>query len=446
MKRPACLILTVIILISCLAFVRVSVHATTVSGVITTNTEWTIDDSPITCNGGVRVAPNATLTIDPGVTVNFGTYGSMSVSGTLTAVGAPDNPITFTTPNSQTIGIFPTFLPPPFFQYVNFNNVYISASSSTEIDNCNFSFVTPQTAITVTAGSPTISNNKIVFTGQDPNHNAYGVNVNFGTPTITNNEFDGNGQLTGINAQSSTPFTVSNNLFSNCWIGVKAETRVTLTVQGNTFEGCNDGLDINQVASLTITNNLIDSCLRYGINGGGSIYSNTISNNPIGVHNPYSGSILNNNIVGSSIDSVTAASANVDAQNNWWGTTDAPTINQTVYDFHCDPGLGTIQFVPFLTEPSLSAPAIPLNTPLTTLSPTVEPTHAPVQPTPIVVTPTVAPTPITTQKSETILSNINDLLNLNLIATTVIAAMVLVWIFAILGYTVKNGVTKYNKK
>ena len=104
MKRLACIILILTILISGLAFVRISVHATTVSGNITTNTEWTINDSPIVLNSTVRVYPNATLTIDPGVTVSFAAYSSMYISGILTAIGRPDSLITFTCPDSQTIG------------------------------------------------------------------------------------------------------------------------------------------------------------------------------------------------------------------------------------------------------------------------------------------------------------------------------------------------------
>ena len=137
-------------------------------------------------------------------------------------------------------------------QYANFNKIYIYTSSSLKIDNCNFNFPMPQSPIFISGGSPLISNNKIVFTGQDPNHYCYGISVQSGTPTITNNEFDGNGQLTGINAQSSSSFTISNNIFSKCWIGVKVPTTVVLMVQGNQFLGCNEGLDINEVARLTI--------------------------------------------------------------------------------------------------------------------------------------------------------------------------------------------------
>jgi len=458
-KRLACIILIITILVSGLAFVRTGVHAATVGGNITTNTEWTTNDSPVILNGSIRLTANATLIIDPGVTVNFGnSYYSIDIGGTLVAIGTPDNPITFTIPDNQTNGRSIFFEPSSpgwsdatnsgsIIQYANFNKIYVYTSSSLKIDNCNFNFAVPQSPIIISGGSPTISNNKIVFTGQDPSHYCYGISVQSGTPTITNNEFDGNGQLTGINAQSSNPFTISNNIFSKCWIGVKAPTTVVLTVQGNQFLGCNDGLDINEVARLTISGNLIDSCIRYGINGGGVIESNTITNNQIGIHNPSTGSVINdNNIVGNIGNSVTTGAASVDAQNNWWGISDAWTINQTIYDFYDDSSLGKINFVPFLNGPDPSAPAIPISTPTITPIPTAKPVQTTVQPTvePTIQPPTLEPTP--TQKSEPILNDTSDLLNLNLFTGIVVTLLALVWIVVILGYVAKSGISKYKAK
>ena len=93
MKRLACIILIVAILVSGLVFVR-STHATTVSGTLTTDTHWTQMDSPINFNGTVIVGNGVTLTIDPGVTVNLGMY-SLNVDGTLTAEGDANNEIVF---------------------------------------------------------------------------------------------------------------------------------------------------------------------------------------------------------------------------------------------------------------------------------------------------------------------------------------------------------------
>ncbi len=49
--------------------------------------------------------------------------------------------------------------------------------------------------------------------------------------------------------------------------------------------------------------------------------------------------------------------ADVDATNNWWGTTNASLIKQTIY--HDDNYSGSVFFTPFLTAPNPYAPAIP---------------------------------------------------------------------------------------
>jgi hypothetical protein len=471
LNRFACTILIVAIVVSGLSFVNVDVRGTVVGGNITSDMHWTIVDSPFTLNSDVKVYNNSTLTIDPGVTVNFGSFRYLTISGMLIAVGDPNNKITFTVLDSQpgnshivfdssSIGWNDLANSGSILQYVSFNRVALQIRSSLKVDNCYFSFSASQSPITISGGSsvvsPTISNNKIVFTGQDSSHDSTGISVNSGaTPVVNNNEFDSDGQLTGINLQIYTPsgvsspsFTISNNVFSNCWLGIKAETAASVTVQGNSFLGCHDGLDINVAASLIIQNNLIDGCTRYGINGGGYIDSNTISNNKIGIHNPEAGTIItNNNIVGNAENSITATKVGVSAQNNWWGIADAATIQTSIYDVHADPSLGTITFVPFLNSPSPSAPTIPATTPHITPAPSTTPTtnavHVTESPTP---PPTIPPTATPTKKSETILNTTVDLLNLNLITSTVIAVLALVWVVVILGYVSKRSISRYKEK
>jgi hypothetical protein len=505
MKRFACTILIVTILLSGLFFVRIA-HATTVNGTLTSNTEWTRADSPIDFNGSVTVGSNVTLAIDPGVTVNFGTY-SLNVAGTLMAVGTASNPITFLA--SNTLSNYPSnyvveasiFFGPAsiplsdlncsgsIIQYTLLNEISVQISnSSPKIDNCFFDFTAPYTQpISILGGSPTISNctinynvqgftgsgnvnsiniyngnplitnnefegNYYNFTSNDiyvengapvitnntfesnyASSNNNGITVNSGTPQITYNKFQGNSYLTAIVDSSPSSFTVSGNAFSNCLSGVTAQAGSILTVEGNSFLRGTDGIDVETGALLTITDNLIDSNSRYGINGGGDINFNTITNNQIGIHNPPSGTISNNNIVGNTQWSITATTASIDAQNNWWGIADARTINQTIYDSKCDYHLGTITFVPFLTEPVPSAPAIPSSTPTITPIPT-QTTSPPHTSQPIIQTP--SPTP--SQNSQSFVYQVGNLLNLNVITTLTAVTLVLVWVVITLGYAAKK--------
>ncbi len=296
-------------------------------------------------------------------------------------------------------------------------------------------YSSPSNDIKVSAGSPTITNN--VFEGTYSSSNNNGITVNSGSPLITNNKFQGNGYLTAIVALSPTSFTISHNIFTNCLTGVQAGSASVLTVDGNSFLEGTEGLDILSGASVTVTRNLINHNSRFGIMGGGYIDSNTISNNQVGIHNPPSGTISNNNIVGNTENSITATTANIDAANNWWGISDTQTINRTIYDTKVDSSLGTVTFVPFLTQPSQTAPAIPNSTPIVTPVPTQAPTPTPAP----TATPTPKPTPY--QYSQSFIYQASTILNLNMIVTATAIILIVLWLIVILGYSAKRGISKF---
>ena len=71
---------------------------TEVCGQIAANTTWTVAGSPYVICGTFQatILPGATLTIEPGVQVEFEANGELNVEGGLNAVGSPTEPITFT--------------------------------------------------------------------------------------------------------------------------------------------------------------------------------------------------------------------------------------------------------------------------------------------------------------------------------------------------------------
>ncbi|PVX27129.1 MAG: hypothetical protein CW716_03880 [Candidatus Bathyarchaeum sp.] len=42
----------------------------------------------------------------------------------------------------------------------------------------------------------------------------------------------------------------------------------------------------------------------------------------------------------------------MDATNKWWGTKNDTLISEKIYDYYDDYILGTVTFIPFLTEPN----------------------------------------------------------------------------------------------
>lgn len=75
--------------------------STPVCGTVNLDTTWALISSPYkVCIGGITVGPNATLTIEPGVTVQFENAATnklnVNYGGALIAIGTPIQPITFT--------------------------------------------------------------------------------------------------------------------------------------------------------------------------------------------------------------------------------------------------------------------------------------------------------------------------------------------------------------
>jgi hypothetical protein len=68
---------------------------TNVSGNITVNTTWTVAGHPYQIIGDVGVYAGVTLTIEPGVRVQFAGNYNIQVQGNLIAVGTPSNKIVF---------------------------------------------------------------------------------------------------------------------------------------------------------------------------------------------------------------------------------------------------------------------------------------------------------------------------------------------------------------
>lgn len=451
MKKKSPLILFLLFLLG-----NVSAQ-TNVSGALSSDTTWSLADSPIILTGNVLVPSGMTLTIEPGVTVKVNSGLYIKVQGSLIAIGSESNKITFTSnESSPTKGdwdkIWLASTSTSFDDsdnYVSgtiFNHCIISyADEGLRLDNSSFYLVNSE----LTENNKGINFRKVINSIIDNNNfnsNGSGTSTSAGTEnngvgsfTFTkfiNNTFKnntGHGLSFGGYRNNSNNNLIKNNISINnggngFYFGWGDVVRgfADNTIEGNiiynnsgngitvardsnvikkNFVVNNKGSGINISGTyiyegLTIENNIISGNLGYGLdltsNTNSLIRYNSIlnsggnSDNPsLGIPNSYITSI-NNTITYNTIDAsennaielkygpntfnnnnflrtegsyifklLTNNNSDINAENNYWGTSTESEIQAAIYDYSDDFELGAIDYTPFLTSPNIDAPISP---------------------------------------------------------------------------------------
>ena len=348
-------------------------NSTNKSGIIGSDTTWTKANSPYSLTGNVLVENGATLTIEPGVTINLGVY-SIQINGTLTAKGISNEKIYFN--SKQTYhNIAIDFLPfstswneQTGFGSIIQNTVFNAQSAAICIQN-----VAPKidsnsitgTYIIISDGLPTISNNDL--NGE--------IHVTAGSPTIKDNQIKGLIASTG----KGTTIILNNTIVGNFGDTVEGAgiSCGNAIITDNVIAQFQKGILIIQGVS-TIERNIVVSNLigiqvgeqHVGYSGGLfqiTIDDNLITNNSKGISvlalppsiqtANFSIAITKNNIRNNTeYNFYLGAAVPITATNNWWGSSDPQAINQKIYDFKNDFNFGNVSFTPFLILPNPLAP------------------------------------------------------------------------------------------
>jgi len=318
---------------------KMSVNAnpeTTVGGIISENTTWTLTNSPYSLTAPVGVSEGVTLTVEPGVTVNLNSY-FIQVNGTLTARGNSTDPIYINDGGGGTDGngysIAPIMFTPLstdwneetgtgcIIEHAVLSSTEITMVSSPKV--CDSSFTGCLLRIhTSWSGSgytydasPIIANNTLNGDGR-----SYGIIIYYSSANISHNTISG--YETGISLNSDTSTVVQANYITDNDVGIKVNVHQgpsSPLIQNNTITGNYDGIYLKRQFdapnSPTIINNNIHANINYNIN----------SDLP----------------------------SDINATYNWWGTTETAEIGQSIRDSNDDFTLGTVTFVPFLTEQNI---------------------------------------------------------------------------------------------
>ncbi len=357
---------------------------------LTTNTTWTNDKIYIV-NGNIAVTNGATLTIQPGTTIKFNGNYKLWIQGKLIANGTAAQPIVF---KSNTNGNWDQILfddaavdavadgdgnysSGNILRHAQMesasngiqciNATPFLASLTTDDINCAPG-ATPLWLLDSTISGNMSSGNDAQILRNNIQGSLYvATAATLKQNTLTNGSLNsGDNSTIQNNTVNNGGISVgdgsvvqSNNVQNSGGVGIAASGNVTLTA--NRVVGNATGISAN---GGTIQNNLIANNIGVGLqlNGTATVSNNTFTGNQGNaiVVNNGAPTLNNNNLERNKgqYEIENESSQNINAQANWWGTTNANTITSRIYDFNDgNPSLGQVDFSSALTNPAQTAPA-----------------------------------------------------------------------------------------
>ncbi|MFH1121194.1 MAG: T9SS type A sorting domain-containing protein [Bacteroidota bacterium] len=243
--------------------------ATEVSGPITSNTLWTLANSPYIVTGNILVMDVVTLTIQPGVEVRFDASKALQVNGTLIAQGTAADSIRFTSKTTQTPGAW--------------GNIYFSNSSADVVFDDAGNYL-----------SGSILEYCIVeYGGNIGGTNANMLRLDDALPGIRNCAIK-NAANAGIGIHyphyDTLNYNLSNNCFRHCELGISALSYLSwISITNSSFIQNECGIAAN--APMKIDNNLFSgNSQALSMDSRSVITNNEFSDNE--TMNPGSGNFI----------------------------------------------------------------------------------------------------------------------------------------------------------
>jgi parallel beta-helix repeat protein len=337
---------------------------TYVNGVIAENTTWAVEGSPYIFTGAVGVSVGVTLMVEAGVTVDLSAY-YMQVNGTLVAEGTDYAKVVFTSNQEQTYAPANDWVNTHPISSGNKNIILAYGNSTCKLENailhCTSLFGQGlYSSATITLYNCSLFDSSVNNWGKSSIANSYvtgTINLK-GASTLSGNTLLGGVDVSGGWADTlwAGDFAVSSNNITNSGDGALMAAGSGI-IQGNLIWGTTKGIMQNDgtLLSATIAGNLIRDN-EYGIylrneQDTAVIKGNAITGNKVGIFNPgYQVTITGNTFTDNELYSIRAGSSAVSAKDNWWGTSDRAAIGQSIYDSNDDFSLGTVVFVPYLTD------------------------------------------------------------------------------------------------
>jgi hypothetical protein len=364
--------------------------------VIDTDTTWTSSGSPYMITEDATVVEGVTLTIEQGVTVEFGSLGSMIVHGQLVARGNDLEPVTFTGAatgqDRERWGSVVFEDSSADAEYENLDD-YISGSI---LEYCVFEYAAR--AVVLNGASPfihrsTFRYNVYEYDGSPPGGPAICVFAG-SAPRIVGCMFSDNeatqaAEGGAVYVEEAAPIIQDNTFVNNSsgYGGALVTHLVAFPIVGNSFEGnyaAWEGGGVAFVSSIPAFLNNIVTDNNCSMDGGGVhvcatcyphatpfLMDNTITDNISdwhgggGVGAAFIRVMSHNNIHDNETEERPADFAwfnrlddgypdpiqNPSVHSNWWGTTDRDFIAETIHDGNDEDHYGRVTFDPVRAAP-----------------------------------------------------------------------------------------------
>jgi len=216
----------------------IAVHSwaeTPVIGFISQDTTWTRANSPYVTLGSIIVKEGVTLTVEPGVTVQFDSGHSLTIEGMLIARGTGKQGIKFTPKGDQKPGAWGGIVFEDSSIDAKFDELnYVSGSI---LQYCTVEFA--ETAVKANSASPFISHCMI------SNNAGRGISISKGDIVVIRDSTVADNKGGGISVEESDVITLTGNIVTGNY--VKSAQGGGIYVKGGTATISNNTLTGNTV-------------------------------------------------------------------------------------------------------------------------------------------------------------------------------------------------------
>ncbi len=311
------------------------IEGTEVSGVISSNTNWRLKDSPYIVKDDVLIKKGVDLIIEPGVVIKFKkgqgrtNMGGFAIinEGNIVAEGKPNNKIIFTSvEKTPQLGDWGTIMTVSGGS-IKFSYVEIKyASGGIQSQNARSTVVKSSyfynngTGVFLNKGDAIISNNVFEknYAGISFMHIPYSGPFDDGTfryEGIAKTEINNNVIRNNIGQ-------ATNEYHSGIRIEMSSSIVYILKINNNDIYGNSQGFSIRETGGFNEKRNKLPEISR------NNIYDNK-----------------SYNVYFSGESDIT-----IDMSNNWWGTTDKNSISNSIYDHYDSWRPGKIKYQPIATS------------------------------------------------------------------------------------------------